>query len=101
MTSNPLSNLKIDRWYKILPVIGAVTLVLSLTVEMKVSDNLTVLVASIGVILFGIGEWINHPLQVRMVGAYKITSYNRVNTFWGNLWSMFGVGLIIYAVYTF
>lgn len=96
---NPLNSLKIDHWYKIFPVIGTITLVLSLTVEVKVFDNITVAMISIGIIFVGIGEWINHPLQTGIIPGYKITSYNRQNTFWGNAWDIFGLGIIIYGMF--
>jgi len=98
MTQNPLSSLKIDYWYKIFPVIGAVTLILSLTVEMKGISNIFVQLLSVGVIFFGVGEWINHPLQTKLIGLGKITSYNRINTRAGNLWDVIGIGIIIYAL---
>lgn len=97
--TNPLENLKIDYWYKMLPVIGGLTLVLSLTTKMQVADNSTVALVSIGVIFIGIGEWINHPLQTAVGTGYQITSYNRMNRFWGNLWDGMGAVLILCALY--
>jgi hypothetical protein len=98
MNENPLSALKIDYWYKLLPVIGLATLVVGLTVEVKEVSNILVQLVSIGVILIGIGEWINHPLQTRLgPGGFKITSYNRLNTLAGNLWVLAGIFLIAYA----
>jgi Na+-transporting methylmalonyl-CoA/oxaloacetate decarboxylase beta subunit len=97
VSQNPLSNLTIDYWYKLLPVIASVTLVLSLTVELQGVTNTFVQIASIGVIFIGIGEWINHPLQTKLAYNLKITNRNRINTFWGNMWDVAGVGLVIYA----
>lgn len=98
MSGNPLSALAIDSWYKIIPVIGAVTLVLSLTVELKAVPNLVVLFASLGAIFIGIGEWINHPLQTKIGAGLKITSRNRVNTISGNVWVLGGIALIIFGI---
>lgn len=97
MESNPLSTLKIDYWYKIFPAIGTITLVLGLTVEIKDIENTLLQLISVGVIFIGIGEWINHPFQAQVGANYKITSYNRINTFAGNLWDFLGIGLIVYA----
>lgn len=97
MSQNPLSALKIDYWYKILPVIGTVTLILGLTVELKSVSNTLVQLVSIAVIFIGIGEWINHPLQTKVGPGFKITSYNRINTLAGNVWDLVGIGLIMYA----
>lgn len=97
MTQNPLSTLKIDYWYKILPVIGTITLILGLSVDIKGTSNILVQLVSVAVIFIGIGEWINHPLQTQVSINYKITSYNRVNKLSGNIWDLIGVGIIIYA----
>ena len=86
MNENPLSTLKIDYWYKILPVIGTIGLIISLTLDVKIADNLTISLISIGVIFIGIGEWINHPLQTALAYGGKITTYNRLNTIAGNVW---------------
>ena len=98
MTQNPLSTLKIDYWYKILPVIGTITLILGLTVDIKGISNVLVQLVSVGVIFVGIGEWINHPLQTRVGIGFKIESYNRINTFAGNAWDLIGIGIIVYAL---
>lgn len=98
MSETPLSSLKIDYWYKMLPVIGTITLIVGLTVEVKGVSNTLVQLVSIGVIFIGIGEWINHPLQTDIGPGYKITSYNRVNTVSGNAWDFLGVALIVYGL---
>lgn len=103
MSENPLSGLKIDYWYKILPVLGAIGLIISLTTNVKIFDNETVALISIGIIFIGIGEWINHPLKERVHVSmrYKITDYNRSNTFWGNLWDVLGLLIIASALYCY
>lgn len=98
MSNNPLSTMVIDYWYKILPVIGTITLIASLTVDMKVADNPTVMFVSIGVIFIGIGEWINHPLRTGIIPGAQITTYNRINTFWGNIWDLIGAVIIVAAI---
>jgi hypothetical protein len=101
MTDNPLSGLKLDYWYKLLPLLGTITLIIGLTVDVKGVANSFVQLVSLGVIFVGIGEWINHPLQVRIAPGIKITSYNRKNTFAGNAWNLFGVTFIGYAIYKY
>lgn len=99
MNQNPLASLAIDYWYKILPAVGTVTLLVGLTVDVKGVTNTLVQLVSIGVIFIGIGEWINHPLQTRIGGGLKITNRNRINTFSGNSWVVVGLGLIAYAFF--
>lgn len=101
MSSNPLSALTIDSWYKIIPAIGAVTLVLSLTVEIKPLPNLLVLLCSIGAIFIGIGEWINHPLQTQVGRGMKITSRNRINTISGNVWDFAGLAITAFGLFKY
>ena len=79
-------------------VIGTITLILGLTVDIKGVTNTLVQIVSIGVIFIGIGEWINHPLQTGVGPGYKITSYNRVNTLAGNIWDVVGIALIVYGL---
>ena len=98
MSQNPLTALKIDYWYKILPVVATVTLIIGLTVEVKGVSNILVQLVSIGVIFIGIGEWINHPLQTGVGPGLKITSYNRINTIAGNTWDLLGAVIIVYAL---
>lgn len=101
MPQNPFPTLKIDYWYKLLPILGAIGLILSLTVNVKVADNLTVLLVSVGIICVGIGEWINHPLQTQVGVGFKITSYNRKNKLSGNLWDLLGLVVMVYAIWAY
>jgi len=91
MSSNPLANLKLEYWCKALLAIGACVLIVSLSVEMKGVDNSIVQLVSLGAILIGLGEWINHPLQVRVVAGLKISGHGRINTWSGNLFDVIGV----------
>ena len=61
--SNPLNNLKLDHWSKIMIVIGFPCLVLSLTVKLINIDNNVVQLLSASLLLFGLGELINHPIH--------------------------------------
>lgn len=104
--SNPLQNLKIDYWYKAVMVISAVTLVLSLTLELKGVENATVQVFSIAALLIGMGEWINHPLQTKIHppvpgihNGLQETGYPRTNSFMGLLFILLGLVLSSYKVW--
>lgn len=99
MTDNPLSGLKLDYWHKLLPLLGVITLIIGLTVDVKGVANSFVQLVSLGVIFVGIGEWINHLLRIKMAPDFKFTSYNKKNTFAGNAWNLFGVTFIGYATY--
>jgi len=98
MSSNPLSNLKIDYWYKALLVLASCVLIVSLSVEMKGVKNCVVQLFSLGAVFIGIGEWMNHPLQTRIVPGYKITGHPRINTFGGSALDLLGLVLLIIGI---
>ena len=100
---NPLKNLIIDKWYKALLVLGATVFILALTIELRGIANSIALLISLGVIL--IGEWINHPLQTRILppgehypGWLKGSVYVRRNTLLGLLFDCFGIVLIVVGI---
>lgn len=71
-----IRNFTIDRWYKLLALVSAGLLVVSLTVPLQVPNKPVVLIA-LGGFLFGLGQWINHPLQEQIGGGFKISGYPR------------------------
>lgn len=102
---NPLKNLIIDQWYKALLVLGATVFILALTIELRGIANSIALLISLGVILIGIGEWINHPLQTRILppgehypGWLQGSGYVRRNTLLGLLFDCFGIVLIVIGI---
>ena len=98
MSSNPLSNLLIDYWYKAVLVMAICTLIVSLSVETKGVENCVVQLISLGAIFIGLGEWINHPLQTRLIPGAKITGHPRVNKVGGNLFDLLGLVFIIVGI---
>jgi hypothetical protein len=103
---NPLQNLKIDYWYKAVMVIGAVTLILSLTVELQGVKNTTVQIFSLSAILIGMGEWINHPFQTKIHppvpgihNGLQETGYPRAYSFIGVVFVISGVILAAFEIW--
>ncbi len=104
--STPLDGLKSDYWYKAVLVVGIGFLVLSLTVEFQNVENGHVALTSLGASLIGLGEWINHPFQTKIVSpseAYpgwgKLTGHPRRNTLLGNLFLLIGLVALGIGVY--
>ena len=104
--SNPLQNLKVDYWYKAVLVVGAVSLVLSLTVELKGVENSVALLFSLSAIFIGIGEWLNHPLKTiiyppsaQFPGGLKGEGNTRRNSFLGVGFAVLGVALAGYQIW--
>jgi len=71
--SNPLSNLKIERTWHALTVFGAVGCITSAATK----GEFFFLFFSI--FIFGIGNWINHPIQCSIQGGIKATKFERYN----------------------
>jgi hypothetical protein len=109
MSTNPLEKLVIDYWYKAVVVASIFILIISLTVNLVAIDNTVVQLISIGAFFIGIGEWINHPLQTRLMPASvlypagKITGNPRNPSFTGILFDILGcllVGIGIYKLFS-
>jgi hypothetical protein len=97
--TNPLQALVVDSWYKAIIVVSVVFLLVAITVDLKGVENRTVMLLSFGAFFVGIGEWINHPLQVRVIPGAKITSHNRLPGLLGSLFDVLGFLLVCLGVY--
>ncbi len=93
-----LSKLKLDQYYKVILAVAAFTLFLSLKFPLMVSNDL-VSTISVGFLLIGIGEWINHPAETTVTSQYRITVRNRVNTKLGTVLDFIGVVVIGVGIY--
>lgn len=107
MSTNPLEKLVIDYWYKAIAVAGLFVLVISLTVKLVGIDNNIVQLLSLGAFFIGLGEWVNHPLQTRLMPASalypagKITGHPRNSSLIGILLDILGcimIGLGLYRL---
>ena len=95
---NILSNLKLDQYYKVILVISAAVLLLSLTVPLTVSNSLVAMI-SIGFLLIGIGEWCNSVPETTITDRFRITVTNRQNTWLGNSLNFLGIVVIVVGIY--
>lgn len=96
---NPLSKLVLDYWYKVIILVCILVFLLS---GAGLLPNLPVIptaLISLGGFFLGLGEWINHPLQVGLVYRFKITRYRRYPSFAGQLFDLLGLALIGYGLY--
>ena len=57
-----LKSLALDRWYKVLVLLGGSLLVVSLFKETKGISNAQLQMLSLGTLLVGLGEWKNHKV---------------------------------------
>ena len=98
--------LKVEHWYHLFVALGATGVVVSLSIDVKGIANAHALLLSLGTMFIGIGEWINHPLQTRVLHptAYTprgsiITGYPRNPSTLGNLFDLLGFALLALAIY--
>lgn len=58
----PFKGLALDRWYKVLVLVGGSLLLVSFFKETKGITNVQLQLLSAGVLLIGLGEWKNHKV---------------------------------------
>lgn len=63
-----LAGFKIEYWYHVFIVVGAVGAIASLVFNFKGIANAHAFLVFCGLFFWGIGEWISHPLQTKIVG---------------------------------
>ena len=65
--ANPIRNMKIDEWYKVLIPFGASIFIISLIFSFEEYSRRELLLFGGGLILVGIGEWKNERFATRFV----------------------------------
>lgn len=100
------TSFQIEYWYHVFIVIGAVGAIASLVFDFKGVANKDAFILFLGMFFVGIGEWINHPLETRIVGPYVysagggiVTGNPRKNVTLGTLCDILGAVLIGVGVY--
>ncbi len=102
---NPLSKLELDYWYKVLMAVGFFVFLLSGLGLLSAFPLAPTVCISSGMFFIGLGEWINHPLQEKLMEATqyfpagKITGYPRNNRFSGVFFVFIGLVIIFYGIY--
>lgn len=105
MESSFLRALVLDYWYKLMIAIAFTCLILSLTVNLVGVDNNAVQLISLGCIFWGIGEWINHPLQqtlVKAAGGFpvgKTSGHPRNGSIPGYFFDLVGLAILGLGIY--
>jgi hypothetical protein len=90
------SGLKIKHWWQAVTVAGGIGMVASVGFgDMKPQ----IFLLSLGLLLFGIGQWINHPVQVGFGRGVKVTRYNRTTYPLGLFLEFLGGFIFLVEVY--
>src|SRR5687768_7959605 len=102
---NFFSNLKLDKWYKVLTYMGGILLILSFFFEVKGITNLQLQLLSGGTFFLGIGEWKNHKTDswIKPPNAYTGPTALITKTEWrpdlvGLLFDIIGITLIVISI---
>lgn len=80
-------------------VVGVVVFLAAGTGLLKVFPAGPTALVSLGTFWVGLGEWVNHPLQTRLVPGYKITGYPRNASLLGVFFDLLGLVLIAVGLY--
>lgn len=101
MNPNPLQNLKIKFWYQVIMVSGITVFIINGLGLFTVYPPDIVAFISLAFFFLGLGEWINHPLQQRIMPSdffgyiVKTSGYPRRSTFIGVVFDVISVILFI------
>lgn len=73
------SGLKLEHWWHAFTVVGGAGLVAATAATIKGLPQRDAILLCLGLFLFGIGQWINHPVEERVnpMLQLKITAYHR------------------------
>ena len=96
-----MENLKIDHWSK-----GVASFFAAASLAALALSNQLIFVTCLGGFLYGVGEWINHPIQTRIVspaesgypGWIKGSGCLRNNSSYGVAIAVIGTAIFIFGI---
>jgi hypothetical protein len=102
---NPLAKLALDYWYQVLMVVSIFIFALTGAGLLPAFPTIPAALISLGSFFISLGEWINHPLQTRIIPqtthspAGIATSHPRNNTPTGITFVLLGFCLAGFGTY--
>lgn len=102
---NFLSNFRVDEWFKLLILLGAILIIISLFITPMVFTSFELFILGSALFTIGLGEWRNHVWssfqtpQTLFYPSSVARSRKRFNTKIGTLLDIIGVTLFIYFAY--
>ena len=94
--SDPLPSFKVDRWWHAFTAIGATGMITSLAADVKFIPQKDALLLFLSFFLFGVGQWINHEREERIIPGFIAYRYNRRSNAFGLLLEL--LGCVIFSV---
>lgn len=89
-----LKDFDLEHWWKLAAAAGALIAIASAPTQFRPG-----MIIGIGILLFGIGEWINHPVRTGLGYGGVLTGYPRSNKPLGLLIAALGIGLFAFGLY--
>ncbi len=102
---NPMAKLVLDHWYKVMIGIGGFVFLLNGAGLLPAYPTGATALIAIGVFLWGIGEWINHPYQeILLPGNFgqaiaKLSGHPRKASGLGIIFDVIGLGSIAFGIF--
>ena len=101
--SNPLSGLKIEHWWQAFTVTGVVGMVACFAVRFDFIPQRDAFLIFLGMFLFGVGQWINHPIQCGYYDdgriSYTTKGYHRKSMFLGVCLELLGGMIFVIEIF--
>jgi hypothetical protein len=89
-----LEGLQVNTWFKGVIAVSAISLAAAIT-----TNRANVAVTATGVLIFGFGQWINHPKRVGFTGRFKVTSTAREACVSGLFLEAIGIVLALFGAW--
>jgi hypothetical protein len=99
-----LKSLALDQWYKLLVLVGGISTLGSLFIEVKVLSNTLITPIAFGLFLIGLGEWASHrrtKFKRKTDHGSTATGFEmqRFNNISGNSMTLIGFVILVYGVF--
>jgi len=94
--SNPLSNMKIEHWWHAFTILGGAGMIGAFAFHSDRAIQRDAFFAFFGIFLFGVGQWINHPIKQTLIPGGILTAHHRHSSFLGICFELLG-GIIFVA----
>ncbi|MEY9110425.1 hypothetical protein ABH999_006621 [Bradyrhizobium yuanmingense] len=94
MAELDLSKISLDEWWKVVATAGGAIAVAAVAAKFTPAVLL-----GVGLLLFGVGEWFNHPLQTKVGIGFKITGHPWRPRLFGIVMDVVGLALAFLGLY--
>jgi len=98
-----MSGFKLEHWWHAFTVTGAGGMIACFAVKFDFIPQRDAFLCFLGMFLFGVGQWINHPIQCSIgrnhLGTYTTEGYHRHSSFFGVCLELLGGVIFVVEVF--